>query len=179
MYREKDFISEMPKLRKFAFRLTGDAAQADDLLQATALRALEKRRLFQTGTNLFSWASKIMFNIFATEYRKRKKFESRFDPESSLQNASVNPPQETAFDLGRVRDAMNRLPAPHKEILIMVCIRDMQYHEVSEMLKIPVGTVRSRLSRARKGLQDLLSAGSPAFYRHLPTQAGASLSAHG
>lgn len=156
MFEEKSLVSEMEKLRRFALRLTRNPSAADDLVQATMLRALEKRDSFQTGSNLFSWTSKILFHEFASQYRRKKKFESQYDPEPYISAVSVRPEQEAHTDLAKVRESMKRMTARHQEILVMVSIRGMGYAEVSEMLQVPVGTVRSRLFRARKELQELL-----------------------
>jgi RNA polymerase sigma-70 factor, ECF subfamily len=156
MFQQQDLVSEMEKLRGFAMRLTKNAANADDLVQATLLRALEKKEYFLEGTNLFGWTSKIMFNLFASTYRHTKKFGTRHDPEYFIDRAGVKPAQEACVDLVIVRDAMKRLKPDMRNILIAIGIRGLRYDEVSEMLQIPVGTVRSRLSRARKQLQALL-----------------------
>jgi RNA polymerase sigma-70 factor (ECF subfamily) len=171
MFKQEALINEMENLRKFALRLTRNASDAEDLVQATLLRALEKKDYFQEGTNLFSWTSKIMFNLFASQYRHKKKFDTQYDPTPYIEQASVGPSQEVTADLAKVRESMKLLSKEHREMLILVCIRGMRYEEVSEMLQIPVGTVRSRLSRARKQLQDLL-APSPQ-HRILPPAARA------
>lgn len=158
MFQQEALIHEMDNLRKFALRLTRNQSDAEDLLQSTVLRALEKKEYFEDGTNLFSWTSKIMFNIFASQYRHKKKFETQYDPEPYIGQVSVNASQEAVTDLATVKQTMKLLSPEHREMLVLVCIRGMQYEEVSEMLQIPVGTVRSRLSRARKQLQDMLSA---------------------
>ena len=157
MFKQEALVNEMDNLRKFALRLTRNASDAEDLLQATLLRALEKKDYFQDGTNLFSWTSKIMFNLFASQYRHKKKFDTQYDPTPYIEQASIGPSQEVAADLSKVRESMKLLSKEHREMLILVCIRGMRYEEVSEMLQIPVGTVRSRLSRARRQLQDLLA----------------------
>lgn len=168
MFKQQELVQEMGNLRKFALRLTRNNSDADDLVQATLLRALEKKELFQDNTNLFSWTSKIMFNLFASQYRHKRKFETQYDPEPALMDMSVEPTQEATVDLAIVRESMKQLSAEHREILGMVCIRGLRYEEVSEALQIPVGTVRSRLSRARAQLQTLLmsdekAANLPAF----------------
>jgi RNA polymerase sigma-70 factor, ECF subfamily len=170
MFKQEALINEMENLRKFALRLTRNASDAEDLVQATLLRALEKKDYFQDGTNLFSWTSKIMFNLFASQYRHKKKFDTQYDPTPYIEQASIGPSQEVTTDLAKVRESMKQLSKEHREMLILVCIRGMRYEEVSEMLQIPVGTVRSRLSRARKQLQDLLA--PPARdHRYIPTAA--------
>lgn len=156
MFEQKALISEMENLRRFALRLTRNSSDAEDLVQSTLLRALEKKEYFEAGTNLFSWTSKIMFNLFASQYRRKKKFETQYDPEPYLNSASVSASQETTTDLAKVKESMKQLSAEHREMLVMVCIRGLRYEEVSEMLQIPVGTVRSRLFRARKQLQEIL-----------------------
>jgi RNA polymerase sigma-70 factor, ECF subfamily len=156
MFTEQALIGEIDNLRRFALRLTRNTSDADDLVQGTLVRALEKKDYFEENTNLFSWASKIMFNIFASQYRRKKRFETQYDPVPYLEQASIGPSQEVTADLAKVRESMKRLSKEHRDMLVLVCIRGMRYEEVSEMLQIPVGTVRSRLSRARKQLQDLL-----------------------
>lgn len=152
----KELAQTAPGLRKFALKLTRNTADADDLLQSTLLRALEKKDLFEEGTDLFRWTSKIMFNIFVSGYRRKTKFETQYDPETVLDNHAVDANQENACDLKRVKMAMTELSEDHREILVLVCVKGMQYEEVAEALKIPVGTVRSRLSRARESLQRLM-----------------------
>jgi RNA polymerase sigma-70 factor (ECF subfamily) len=156
MFKPEALVEEMKNLRKFAFRLTGNAHDAEDLLQSTTLRALEKKHLFQPDTDLFKWTSKIMFNLFVSEYRRRTKFETQYDPETYLEKQSVEGSQEIKLQLSKVNDAMKLLSPDHQEILVLVCVKGMRYEEVSESLEIPVGTVRSRLARARESLQSIL-----------------------
>jgi RNA polymerase sigma-70 factor, ECF subfamily len=156
MFDSSVLIDEMENLRKFAFKLTRKPHDADDLLQATILRALEKKHLFQEGTSIFKWASKIMYNLFVSDYRRKVKFEAQYDPESYIERESVEASQEVKMELVRVQEAMDTLTEDHREILVMVCVKGLQYSEVSEILQIPVGTVRSRLSRAREALQTAL-----------------------
>ncbi len=166
MFTQEALVGEIDNLRRFALRLTRNVSDAEDLLQGTLVRALEKKDYFEENTNLFSWASKIMFNLFASQYRRKKRFETQYDPVPYIEQVSVGPSQEITADLSKVRDSMKQLTKEHREMLILVCIRGMRYEEVSEMLQIPVGTVRSRLSRARKQLQDLLE--SPVEAGRLP-----------
>ncbi len=152
MFNNQDLITESEKLQKFAYKLTQNKSDADDLLQSTLLRAIEKKHLFQEGTNLFSWSSKIMYNMFVSAYRRRTKFETQYDPESYIERESVEASQDVKMELNDVEAAMNSISEDHREILTLVCVKGMQYAEVSESLQIPVGTVRSRLSRAREAL---------------------------
>lgn len=152
MFNPAELVNEAPKLQKFALRLTRNKADADDLVQATMLRALEKNDMFEDGTDLFKWTARIMFNSFVSQYRRKTKFETQYDPSTYIDSMSVAPSQEEAMDLKIVNAAMNRLSAEHREILALVCIRGLRYEEAAAKLSLPVGTVRSRLSRARDAL---------------------------
>jgi RNA polymerase sigma-70 factor, ECF subfamily len=175
MFTEQALVGEIDNLRRFALRLTRNTSDADDLVQATLVRALEKKDYFEENTNLFSWASKIMFNLFASQYRRKKRFETQYDPVPYLEQASISPSQEITTDLAKVRESMKQLSKEHRDMLVLVCIRGMRYEEVSEMLQIPVGTVRSRLSRARKQLQDLLETPSQPGTLRMPVPAAFTL----
>lgn len=168
MFANTELINEMDSLRKFAFKLTNNVFDAEDLLQSTILRAIEKKHLFETGTNLFSWTSKIMFNLFVSNYRRKKKFETQYDPDSYIETRGVDANQDIEVELREVESAMNHLSGEHREMLMMVCVHGMQYAEVSEALNIPIGTVRSRLSRARESLQTALDRNSARSGYHLP-----------
>jgi len=157
MFNNQDLVSESEKLQKFAYKLTQNKSDADDLLQSTLLRAIEKKHLFQDNTNLFSWSSKIMYNMFVSAYRRRTKFETQYDPERYIERESVEASQDVKMELNDVENAMNNISKDHREILTLVCVKGMQYAEVSEALQIPVGTVRSRLSRAREALMTEMS----------------------
>ncbi|WP_373084743.1 sigma-70 family RNA polymerase sigma factor [Sneathiella sp.] len=155
MFDNQQLLEEMPGLEKFARRLTRNKHDADDLTQYTLLRAIEKKHLFQVDTDLFKWTSKMMYNLFVTDYRRKVKYETKFDPESYLEAEFVNPSQEKHLELSNVTKAMSLLSHEHQEILVMICVQGMHYQEVAEALDIPIGTVRSRLSRARGHLQML------------------------
>lgn len=159
-FAQTELIAEMNNLKCFAHKLCRSRADAEDLLQSTILRALEKRDQFQTGTNLFGWTSKIMFNLFATAYRRRTKYETQYDCEELLKSQSVEPSQETEMEVKQLSAALQLLSDDHRTVLIMVCVQGMAYENVSEILSIPVGTVRSRLSRAREQLKDLIESGA-------------------
>ena len=156
MFDNQQLTYEMPRLEKFALRLARNKADADDLVQATLLRAIEKKHLFQDNTDLFKWTSKMMYNLFVSGYRRKVKFETQYDPENYIEKQSVEAPQDKQVELAKVKEAMNELSEEHREVLLLICIQGMRYQDVAEMLDVPVGTVRSRLSRAREQLQALL-----------------------
>lgn len=167
MFNPSALVCETHKLQKFALRLTRNKSDADDLVQATLLRALEKNQLFADGTDLFKWTARIMFNSFVSQYRRKTKFETQYDPSAYIDSLSVAPNQEEAMDLKIVSAAMQRLSKEHRQILVMVCVRGMQYEEAASTLSLPVGTIRSRLSRARDALQrELQVEKTPAVLPH-------------
>lgn len=168
MFNNDALIDEMDRLRNFAYRLTNNTSEAEDLLQSTILRAIEKKHLFQKDSNLFSWTSKIMYNMFVSAYRRKTKFETQYDPENYIKNQSVDASQDVKMEMKDVEEAMDMLSDTHREILVMVCVQGMQYDEVADDLKIPVGTVRSRLSRARSNLQDMLETKSAQTQTFVP-----------
>jgi RNA polymerase sigma-70 factor (ECF subfamily) len=157
MFSHAELLKQTSSLNKFAYKLTRNRDDAEDLLQSTIVTALEKQQQFEQGTNLFSWTSRIMFNAFVSNYRHNSRFETQYDPQWYIDQECVDATQENDAELSLVFDAMLSLSEDHREILILVCIDGMRYAEVAEKLQIPVGTVRSRLSRAREGLQELLN----------------------
>lgn len=156
-FTHETLIGELPKLEKFARKLCRNEHDAEDLLQATVLKALEKKDMFEEGSNLFSWTSKIMYNDFVSGYRRRVKFETQYDCSDFIANQSVKAHQDDILTLNEINEAMQELSDEHQTILVCVCVKGMKYQEVSEMLGLPVGTVRSRLSRAREQLQALIN----------------------
>jgi RNA polymerase sigma-70 factor, ECF subfamily len=156
MFSNTALINETDRLKKFAYRLTQNMSDADDLLQSTLLRAIEKKHLFEEDTNLYSWTSKIMYNLFVSSYRRKVKFESQYDPEPYLEKQSTEAQQDIQMEVQDIQHAMEQLSEDHQEILTLICIQGLRYNDVSEKLQIPVGTVRSRLSRAREALQEML-----------------------
>lgn len=173
MFTHAELLKETPSLSKFAYKLTRNRDDAEDLLQATIVTALEKQEQFTQGTNLFSWTSRIMFNSFVSNYRHNSRFETQYDPQSYIDQEYIDATQESETELSQVFDAMLSLSEDHRQILIMVCIDGMRYEEVASKLQIPVGTVRSRLSRAREGLQDRLNGRRPGKPVTLPFDAPA------
>ncbi len=156
MFSNTALIEHTDRLEKFAYKLTRNIDDAQDLVQSTLVRAIEKKHLFEAGSNLYSWTSKIMYNLFVSSYRRKTKFETQYDPEPYIEKQSIAANQDTMMEMQDVSNAMEELSAEHKEILVMVCVSGMQYAEVAEALNIPVGTVRSRLSRARESLQNIM-----------------------
>lgn len=156
MLTQQELVREINSLKRFALKLTRNRSDAEDLLQATLLKSLEHADSFQRGTHVFGWTSRILYNTFVSQYRQQVRFDTQHDPQIYIDQQSVDATQESSMDLCLVLKAMESLSAEHQDILQRVCIDGLPYADVAEQLGIPVGTVRSRLSRARAALQDVL-----------------------
>ncbi|SEK99875.1 RNA polymerase sigma-70 factor, ECF subfamily [Roseovarius azorensis] len=143
----------LPRLRAFARSLAPGWDQADDLVQLTVEKALRSIDSFKPGTRLDSWLFRIMRNTWIDQYRAARPM-VRLDDESTGELMGVDGRQvtEARLDLARVRAAMDRLPQDQREVLMLVCVEGLRYREVAETLDMPVGTVMSRLARARMTL---------------------------
>jgi RNA polymerase sigma factor (sigma-70 family) len=155
----RPLVEQIPALRRYARALTGDAWAADDLVQDTLERACVKWRLWLAGSDLRAWLFSIMHNLHVDQLRRRVRQGglseavdwSELDPEPAAPETSV----DGALDLQR---CLLRLPSEQREVLLLVTLEDLSYAEVSRITRVPVGTVMSRLSRARHRLQVLLEA---------------------
>jgi RNA polymerase sigma factor (sigma-70 family) len=149
----------MPALRRYARVLTGDAWAADDLVQDTLERACRKWLLWRSGSNLRAWLFTLMHNLFANQARslsRRAGSGAKFDPDDVAgELRAPDSASDLTLDLQR---CLLRLPAEQRAVLLLVSMEDLSYEEVASVLAIPVGTVMSRLSRARSRLRELLDA---------------------
>lgn len=147
----REIVRMLPRLRAFARSLVRAPDQADDLVQSTCLRALDRIELYTPGTRLDSWLFRMMRNLWIDEFRRRKPVLSIVDhPEAADIPGSDG--RATTYDrlmLGSVAEVVERLPEEQRSILVLVCVEGLKYREVAETLGIPIGTVMSRLARAR------------------------------
>ena len=162
MLNHQELVQEINSLKRFAMKLTRNRSDAEDLLQTTLLKSLEHSDSFQRGTHVFGWTSRILYNTFVSQYRHRVRYETQLDSQDFIDQLEVAATQESSMELQLVLKAMQSLSAEHQEILQMVCIDGLEYADAAALLGVPVGTVRSRLSRARAALQDVLSVKSSA-----------------
>ena len=148
----------LPRLRRFAHGLCGNATDADDLAQLTVERALRARLQWQEGTRLDSWLYRIMRNIWIDIVRARGRMEKVMLPEEAGAQTGYDPvPEvEARLELGNVMRAMAQLPEEQREAVALVLVEGVGYREVAEILAIPVGTLSSRLVRGRNALLTLL-----------------------
>ena len=144
----------LPRLRRFAHALSRDAADADDLTQATLERALRSKAQWQPGTRLDSWAYRIMRNLWIDTARSRsRKAKMEASPEDAAAvGADPRGAMDAAIDLRRMMAAMQELPDEQREVVALILIEGFGYREVCEMLDLPMGTVSSRLVRGRTRL---------------------------
>lgn len=154
-------VGHIPDLRRYARALTGDAWAADDLVQDTLERACQRWQLWAAGSDLRAWLFTLMHNLFVDGARRalRQQAGQRVDVED-VANELVGTPgaPEQALDLQR---CLLRLPPEQREVLLLVTLQDLGYEEVARITGVPVGTVMSRLSRARSRLRELMEGAAP------------------
>jgi RNA polymerase sigma-70 factor (ECF subfamily) len=149
----------LPSLRARATRLTHSRVEADDLLQETALRALRFESTFERGTNLKAWMHRILESIFISGCRRRQRERSalgRFAEDPTLAKRSVPEPAPRVVS-NKMDTALRSLPDKFRDVVALVDLRDHTYREAADELGIPVGTVMSRLFRARRMLSIALT----------------------
>ena len=150
----QDLVTLVPKLRRFAYSLTGNRQDADDLVQAACEKALRNAAQFTEGTRLDSWLYRIVQTLWIDDRRKRHRQGATIDPEDAIlsdEGKAASLPEDRMM-LARTRAAMADLPEGQREVLALIAIEGLSYRETAETLDIPVGTVMSRLSRAREAL---------------------------
>jgi RNA polymerase sigma-70 factor (ECF subfamily) len=145
--------AEIPHLRRFARYVVRDVDRADDLVQECLTRAIAKLHTWTPGTNLRAWLFVILKNCHINDVRRQRPT-SEIPADHPMLNVPAN--QDAHVSLLEVRDAYLRLSEEHREVLLLVAIEGLQYEEAAAILNVPLGTVRSRLSRARQALRDAL-----------------------
>ena len=155
---ECELTQLLPRLRRFAFALSRNGADADDLTQTTVERALRSRDQWQPGTRLDSWLYRIMRNLWIDTVRARGRRDRHEAPEDAAKDVGEDPREamHASMELQRAMSAMERLPDEQREVVALILIEGFGYREVSEMLDLPIGTVSSRLVRGRMGLLEML-----------------------
>jgi RNA polymerase sigma-70 factor (ECF subfamily) len=149
--------AELPPLRRFARALAGDPALADDLVQDCVERALNKSHLYDPARPLRAWLYAVLRNIYISGLRRdgRSAVVKTVDDLTDGEDA-VPPEQEYRLAAGSVTEALDRLSPQHREVIVLVALEEMSYRDVAEILGVPLGTVMSRLSRAREQLRVML-----------------------
>ena len=149
-------LAAVPSLRAFGISLCGNVDRADDLVQETLLRALANIESFQPGTNMSAWLFTILRNLFRSEYRKRRREVEDADG-SYAETLKTQPEQTSRVEFEEFRVALSKLPDDQREALILVGASGFSYEEAAEICGCAVGTIKSRVNRARTRLSHLLS----------------------
>ena len=162
---EREALVHLDTLYRVALRLTGSSADADDLVQETVLKAYKSWDQYQPGTNAKGWLLTILRNSFINEYRRRSRHPETVDVDTIEPFAVLSEEQEEDAQGGRffdqiideeVQQAIDALPETFREALVLSDVEGMSYQEISSILGVPVGTVKSRLFRARRMLRTKL-----------------------
>ena len=156
-----ELCTQIPRLRAFAVSLCGSVTAADDLVQEALLRAWSNSEKFHPGTNLRAWLFTILRNVFYSQYRRRSREIQDSDGVFS-QGIAVAGNQESHLDLADLRMALAKLPAEQREALILVGASGVSYEEAAVICDVEVGTIKSRVSRARTKLSELMGLERPA-----------------
>jgi RNA polymerase sigma-70 factor (ECF subfamily) len=161
-------LALLPKLRRFARTLTGSIDQGDDIVQSACERALERADQFVVGSRLDSWMYRIVQNVWIDRARHEALREEAMDPAelAGYPGEDALTLTENKIALAQTRRAIAKLPVELREVLVLVSIEELPYREAAAVLGIPIGTVMSRLSRARLTLYEKMA--EPKGYRSKP-----------
>src|SRR6202163_1768887 len=154
----------VPSLRAFAISLCGNVDRADDLVQETLLRAMANINSFQPGTNMSAWLFTILRNLFRSEYRKRRREVEDTDG-SYAESLKSHPEQHSRVEFEEFRVALAKLPSDQREALILVGASGFSYEEAAAICECAVGTIKSRVNRARNRLAQLIVVEGPDDFR--------------
>ena len=149
-------LAAVPSLRAFAVSLCGNVDRADDLVQETLLRAWANLGSFQPGTSMSAWLFTILRNLFRSEYRKRRREVEDVDG-SYAESLTSLPDQSSRLEINEFREALRLLPPEQRESLILVGASGFSYEEAAQIGGCAVGTIKSRVNRARTRLAEILS----------------------
>ena len=147
---------EIPRLRRYARALTRATDRADDLVQDTLVRALTKGHLWQPGTDIRAWLFTIMHNQYVNTVRRQARETATVDIEAVSSTLVATTDPTSSWQLGELDRALARLPDEQREVILLVGLEGMAHDSAAQILQVPVGTVRSRLSRGRDALRRLL-----------------------
>jgi RNA polymerase sigma-70 factor (ECF subfamily) len=153
MNEAQRLVELIPRLRRYARALVGDRSTADDLVQDTLERAWTKLHLYRRGTDLRAWLFTVMHNVHVNRVRASRATDTLGDEMPELAQRA---PQSDALLVRDLDRSISRLPSEQRAVLLLVTLEEMSYDEVARTLGIPIGTVMSRLSRAREKLRAMM-----------------------
>jgi RNA polymerase sigma-70 factor (ECF subfamily) len=150
----QQIVALLPRLRRFACGLAGSLDRGDDLVQAACLKALSRLDQYQPGTRLDSWMFRIVQTTWIDQGRAARRREVAMDPDDlgPLHAGDAAREAHARLDLSDVRRLVAALPAEQREVLMLVSVEELSYREAADVLGVPIGTVMSRLARARLAL---------------------------
>ena len=153
---QEQLVAFLPNLRRFAIALCRSRDVADDLVQMACERALANEHRFEEGTRFDAWMFRILRNLWIDDIRRRKTAgpQEDIDERHDIVGASGEREMEARLTLNSVAGAIGELADDQREVLLLVCVEELSYKDAAEVLAVPIGTVMSRLARARKNLAD-------------------------
>lgn len=151
---EAELLEQIPSLRRYSKALTNNTCTADDLVQDVLERALRKKHLWHRGRHLRPWLFAIMHNVFVNEIKRQSKRATLQLVEDSDLYSTCN--AESLWEKKQLQQAIRQLPEDQRQVFLMVSLEEFTYEEVANIMDTPIGTVMSRLSRARHRLRELM-----------------------
>jgi RNA polymerase sigma-70 factor, ECF subfamily len=155
----KELVALLPRMRRFAYSLTGSMEEAEDVLQSACEKALSRLDQFEPGTRLDSWMFQIIRSVRVDRVRYSVRRPTSNDPdiaETASFDARIHEQLEARMDLDIIRDEIGRLPEEQRTVLALVTIDGMTYQEAADTVGVPIGTIMSRLARARRKLAEAI-----------------------
>src|ERR1700756_749586 len=170
---------EIPRLRRYARALTRDSNRADDLVQDTLVRGIAKAHLWQAGTDIRAWLFTIMHNQYVNNIRRTMREQATIDVDQVASTLEATTDPTASRQLSELERALGYLSKGQREVVLLVGLEGMSYDEAAKILRVPIGTVRSRLGRAREALrvlmgieQEIPNSANRVVRRHAPVQGG-------
>lgn len=155
----KELVALLPRMRRFAYSLTGSMEEAEEVLQSACEKALSRLDQFEPGTRLDSWMFQIIRSVRIDRVRYSIRRPASSDPdiaETATFDARTHEQLEARMDLDIIRDEINKLPEEQRAVLALVTIDGMSYQQAADTLGVPIGTIMSRLARARRKLAEAI-----------------------
>lgn len=149
-------VAQLPGLRRYAMALVGNAALADDLVQDCIERALGQEAQLREVERLAGWLRRILYHLYIDEIRRNRRRGREQDINELADNLELSAPAPDNSAMKEFVQTVNRLTAEHRQILLLVSVEELSYRQIAEELEIPLGTVMSRLARARERLRELM-----------------------
>ncbi|MER9330251.1 sigma-70 family RNA polymerase sigma factor [Mesorhizobium sp. M0488] len=169
-----DIVGQLGSLRRYAHSLTRDGTEAEDLVHDALVRAYERRGTFRSAGNLRAWLLSIVHNAFIDRMRSRRSETARLEQAGYLAEGSTPAPQEHSVRLAQVREAFFSLPEEQRSALHLVAIEGLSYSQAADASGVPLGTLMSRIGRARAALREMEETAPSKAKNHLRIVGGPS-----